>query len=96
MVHHWGAASSESLDTESAAEAFGDNNYTAGTRYIDKFERRAGEWRIVERWAVRDWTWAHRGRGTISPAADDGPPGKLSPNDLIYSVTRDWLGSSRS
>jgi hypothetical protein len=96
MVHHWGQSSSSNPADETAAQAFADNNYTAGTRYIDKFERRAGEWRIVERWAVRDWTWTHRGRGTISPGPNDGPPGKLSPDDTIYSVTRDWLGSPTS
>jgi SnoaL-like domain len=92
MVHHWGESSSANPDAETAAQAFADNNYTAGSRYIDALERRAGEWRIVERWAMRDWTWAHRARGTISPGPDHGPPGKLWPADMIYSVTRDWLG----
>jgi hypothetical protein len=95
MVHHWGPSTSDNPDGETAAQAFADNNYTAGTRYIDKFERRSGEWRIVERWAMRDWTWAHRGRGAISPGAGDGPPGKLSPDDMIYSITQEWLRSPR-
>jgi hypothetical protein len=96
MVHHWGQPTSADLATESDEQAFADGNYTAGTRYIDNFERRAGEWRIVERWAMRDWTWIHRGRGNIAPRPKDGPPGKLSPDDMIYSITREWLGSHAS
>jgi hypothetical protein len=93
MVHHWGPTSSPDLATESVAQAFADGNYTAGSRYLDKFERRGGEWRIVERWALRDWTWTIRGRGNIAPGPNDGPPGKLSPDDMIFSVARDWLAS---
>jgi hypothetical protein len=93
MVHHWGTPSSPDVATETSEQAHADGNYTAGTRYIDKFERRAGEWKIVERWAMRDWTWTHRGRGNIVPGPNDGPPGKLSPDDLIFSVRREWLGS---
>jgi len=29
--------------------------YIAGARYLDRFERRDGEWRIAHRTAVRDW-----------------------------------------
>jgi hypothetical protein len=27
-----------------------------GLRYVDRFERRRDEWRIVERWAITEWT----------------------------------------
>jgi len=29
--------------------------YIAGARYLDRFERRDGEWRIAHRTALRDW-----------------------------------------
>ncbi len=29
--------------------------YVAGARYLDTFERRDGEWRILKRTALRDW-----------------------------------------
>jgi len=96
MVHRWAESTSPDVTTETAEQAFADNNYTAGTRYIDKFERREGEWRIVERWAVRDWTWAHRGRGNIAPGPKDGPPGRLSPDDMIYTVAQEWLDAKAS
>jgi len=31
-------------------------NFTSGSRYVDRFERRNGVWRIAERWSVREWT----------------------------------------
>jgi hypothetical protein len=31
-------------------------NFTSGSRYVDRFEYRAGRWRIAERWSVREWT----------------------------------------
>jgi hypothetical protein len=30
--------------------------FTSGFRYIDRFERRDGEWRIARRVAIREWT----------------------------------------
>lgn len=30
-------------------------NFRTGTRYVDRFERRAGEWRIAERWMLRSF-----------------------------------------
>lgn len=37
------------------AESLGDRHLVAGGRYLDRFERRAGEWRILERTQVADW-----------------------------------------
>jgi hypothetical protein len=33
----------------------GDTHLVAGGRYLDKFERRDGEWRIIERTQLADW-----------------------------------------
>jgi hypothetical protein len=35
--------------------ALGDTHLVAGGRYLDKFERRSGEWRFLERTFVADW-----------------------------------------
>ena len=41
----------------------GDNFMVAAGRYLDRFERRDGEWRISHRHAVYDWS-------TIAPSTD--------------------------
>ncbi len=41
-------------------------NLTTGVRFVDRFERRAGAWRIADRVAVADWSLRH--------AADDWWP----------------------
>jgi SnoaL-like domain len=35
-------------------------NLTTGFRFVDRFERRGGEWRIAQRVAVPDWSLRHR------------------------------------
>lgn len=35
-------------------------NLTTGFRFVDRFERRDGEWRIAHRIAVPDWSLRHR------------------------------------
>ena len=34
-------------------------NLSTGFRYVDRFERRDGEWRIAHRVAVTDWSLRH-------------------------------------
>jgi hypothetical protein len=46
-----------------------------GARYIDRFERRAGEWRIAHREAVMDFTFTAANDG-IPPGAMQGLRGK--------------------
>ena len=65
-------------------------------RYLDRFERRAGEWRIVHRHAVYEWT-------THAPASDplwSAPPlvnvltrGRRNTGDPSYANLA-WLGGS--
>lgn len=42
--HHWGTPRTER-----------GKNFVSGTRYVDRFERRNGEWRIAERWLLRSF-----------------------------------------
>ncbi len=44
-AHHWG----DPVDDPT-------RNFVSGFRYVDRFERRDGVWRVAERWAVREWT----------------------------------------
>lgn len=61
-----------------------DHDYTSGCRYVDRMERRDGEWRIAERFAVRDWTRSDAGRffDTDIP----GPKGRQSREDRVYDL----------
>jgi hypothetical protein len=65
-------------------------NFVTGFRYVDRFERRAGEWRIASRVAVREWTqqvtpeqqWA------IRPERD-GRRGARDRSDAVYTIRHD-------
>ena len=61
-----------------------DQDYTSGCRYVDRMERRNGEWRIAERFAVRDWTRsdANRFYDTDIP----GPKGTRDRDDLLFTL----------
>lgn len=62
-------------------------------RYLDRFERRAGEWRIAARTVVYDWI-EERERPELlrSDALLFGarqPVGGTAPNDMVYALLRD-------
>jgi SnoaL-like domain len=62
-------------------------------RYVDRFERRAGSWRITHRRGIYDW----REYRTIGPASLADVPaqarGSHDDNDASTPVVRDWRGS---
>ena len=68
-------------------EAFKDAagmDLTIGGRYIDRLERRAGEWRIVSRTGVHDW---RRYEAPSDRGFYDLPPeqrGRRDPSDPVY------------
>ena len=75
------------IDEETASQG-----WFAG-RYMDRFERRNGEWRIFHRICVQDW-----GRTETFPRSDLAernvfagtfPTGEFYPNDIVYH--RAWL-----
>lgn len=72
MAHHWG-------------EPYGDPtlNFTTGFRYVDRFERRDGQWRIAERWAVREWTRSVPPE-TVRPREGVGPEPHRDRTDHVY------------
>lgn len=42
--------------TEGRIHEHAPHDFTAGVRYVDRFEKRRGEWRIGERTLIFDWT----------------------------------------
>ena len=62
-------------------------------RYVDRFERREGQWRVVARTVVYDWI-EERARPEL--AQDDAalfgprqPNGRAAPDDLVYRLLED-------
>jgi hypothetical protein len=61
-------------------------NVTTGMRYVDTFERRAGEWRIAERFALREWIRTEPNQRGADPLA--GPTGTRDRSDPVYRPLR--------
>jgi hypothetical protein len=63
----------------------------ASGRYLDRFERRQGEWRIKERIVITDWFREYPDSADWSAGPfgmADAPTGALHPEDASYT----WLG----
>lgn len=71
-AHHWGEPSDDPR-----------LNFTSGFRYLDRLRREDGEWRIVERFAVREWTRSDA--GFLMPPEGAGVRGQRGPGDPLYS-----------
>mgnify|MGYP000875217920 CR=1 FL=1 len=56
-------------------------------RYLDRFERRSGEWRIAHRVVVLDWSrrGKYEGPSPYEPLASF-PASKRGPEDLLYRI----------
>ena len=61
-------------------------------RYVDRYERRDGEWKIAHRVVVKDWA---ESRPFVEAWADDSPfaTGVRSPDDLAYGRTAAGSGA---
>ncbi len=71
-AHHWG----EPLEDPA-------RNFTSAFRYVDRFERRAGDWRIAERFAVREWTRAVPAE-VVRAKEGEGPVARRDRSDPAY------------
>ncbi len=61
------------------------HDLTVGLRYIDRFERRAGEWRIALRTLIFDWSRVQpTNRLHFGAFTTDTPLGRRGPDDLSY------------
>lgn len=69
------------------------HNAQTGTRYVDRFERRDGIWRISERWAVRSWIRTEAEGVVVHRDENVGPIGRRDGQDLVY---RAWAGWPRT
>jgi hypothetical protein len=58
------------------------DNVTTGMRYVDTFERRDGEWRIAERFALREWIRMEPNQRGADPL--EGPTGTRDRSDPVY------------
>jgi hypothetical protein len=65
-----------------------DYHYHAGGRYLDRFERRGGEWRIFARVLVRDWYEIVEGTGDWAdyPRPQEGPHGSQKETDPVRAL----------
>lgn len=57
-------------------------NFTSGFRYVDLLECRAGQWGIVERHAVREWT--HSDVPVLMRPEGRGPRPARSRDDVVF------------
>ena len=55
-------------------------------RYVDTFERRDGEWRIAERFALREWIRMEPNQRGADPV--EGPTGTRDRSDPVYRPLR--------
>ena len=74
VAYHWG----EPLDDAR-------RNFTTGFRYVDRFARRDGEWRIARRVAAREWTHVvPADQQLVIPPERDGRRGRRDRTDALY------------
>jgi hypothetical protein len=62
-------------------------NLLSGFRHVDRFERRGGEWRIAERFAVREFF--SEAPDLQLPPPGRGPTAKRDRSDIAYASLRE-------
>jgi hypothetical protein len=83
ICHHLSRAKIEPLPGESVART----DLIIGMRYLDKFERRHGEWRIARRICPFDWGYFSAFNGTIYGWHEEGMTvGARNSSDPSYEV----------
>jgi hypothetical protein len=60
-------------------------NLLVGVRYVDRFERRGGEWRIAKRVCVTEWSRVDDEAGRF-PIAPGHVTGKRDRSDVLYQM----------
>jgi len=74
IAYHWGEPPDDPR-----------RNFTTGFRYVDRFARREGQWRIARRVAVREWTHiVPPGQWLAIPTERDGRRGRRDRDDAVY------------
>jgi hypothetical protein len=72
VARHWGEPATDHR-----------RNFTSGFRFVDRFERRDGAWKVAERTAVLDWV-SVEGPETRHPNPGGGPKGARDETDALY------------
>jgi len=80
--------------TDAQDDPQGVNELVIGFRYLDRFEKRGDEWRIVHRRFVFDWSHAAPYSGLDHGGLWDGTPyrGARHPSDQVY----EWSQQDRT
>jgi hypothetical protein len=84
-AYHLMRASNDPLAGANAYDS--EMDYLVGGRYLDRFERRGGEWKISSRTGLTDWM---RLEPACSQGINDLPPdtvGQRHPTDFSYQST---------
>jgi hypothetical protein len=73
---------------EAGADGAADYDYIAGGRYLDTFERRDGEWRVLTRVLIRDWYQVIHGTGDWAQylRSPEGPHGSQKETDPVRKL----------
>lgn len=84
-----------SIATHSFAAKKGETEVIVGGRYLDKYEKRDGAWKFLERTIVTDWAHVHDPSSVdlSHPLVADSPKGSPGPDDPSYQFFS-LLGSS--
>jgi len=84
-------AESCALATHFGLDGKPQNNLITGFRYLDRFERRSGEWKILRRIALPDWSRiGHSEDRWLIP--DRLTQGRRDQSDISYSVLSELRG----
>lgn len=83
------AVESRFLALQSSAAAPAQETFLCG-RYVDRFEKRAGEWRVADRTVVYDWI-EERTRPELAQGNEElfgarKPTGSVAPTDPVYAL----------
>jgi SnoaL-like domain len=85
-AYHRMRPSGDKLAASSACDT--EMDYFVGGRYIDRFEKRGGKWKITHRTGMTDWTRleppSSQGFGAIAPAQ----LGKRGKHDMVYACRK--------
>lgn len=81
-AHHRMRPSGDPLAAPNAFDTPMD--YFIGGRYLDRFERRDGAWRIVERIGMTDWARIDAPASAVARAIPPDTIGRRAPDDMVY------------
>jgi len=72
------------ISVHRSASAAPHLNLTTGFRFVDRFERRGGEWRVARRVAVAEWSLRH-GPDDWWPLPRQHRQGRRDRSDAVYT-----------